>query len=613
MQFGNINVRTKIKDVLTRNVNSLIHESFCPGYDYYLFIVDEIISGPTLKLLIKDIEAYGYRSYNIVSSVYSEKPEKTSTDYLLSIESNWRKYTTYNDVECAAIFAFGSAVRVLNQSADVLWNHFINHKFNPTRYFLGKEFVNGPDKWVYPVPPTWQIYPLNQGIQGDITNWTTRFFRLQLQKAHNEEKSTKTLDMRDYHIIIAESREDCTEYMDKCCNADLLAIDTETSGLDFTSDKLGTLQFTCDGETGYVTEWKFVDKRKLKQMITSAKRVTLANAKFDMKMLWQNGCKGWYPSDDTTLLAHAMNSNRPKGLKPQTIFECGKFTGYDDELDKAKKKFGTNNYLSLPKNVLYKYAGIDPIVTWRVQRSLDERCHQIDNKLPNEKVKEWTIYKWYKNVMIPNSHVVFDVEFEGVYFDIDEFEKSKSFILSKIDHYRKEMARIWNVDENYNFKSTKRLGILFEKMKWPEIERSKAGYYSTSDDVLAEYDRKGMPGIKELKQFRAWSVGLQTFIEGWGKFLRHHEDDTYRIHPNCNLFGTASYRHSMNDPNFQQIPSRSIMSEQIKRLFTIPPSEIVVTDETTGKIYKGLPNDMINTERGIVRFADLVETDKILE
>lgn len=613
MDFGIINVKTKAKDALTRNINCLLHESFSPDYDYYLFVVDEILNRAVLKLLIKDIESFGYRSYNIVSAVNAERPLKSSTDYLLTIESNWRNYVKYNNVECSAIFAFGNAVRVLNKSADVLWTHFTNHKFNPTRYFLGSEFVNGPDKWIYPAPSNWQIYPLGQNIKGDISNWTTRFFRYQLQKALVDDKSTKGLDMRDYEIKVAESKEDCNQFLEECCNAELLALDTETSGFDFIENKLGTLQFSADGVVGYVSDWKFVDKRKLKEMINSAKRVTLANAKFDMKMIWNNGCKDWYPTDDTTLLAHAMNSNRPKGLKPQTIFECGKFAGYDDELDKAKKKFKTNNYLSLPKGILYKYAGIDPIVTWRVQKSLDERCQRIDENIKNEKIPEWTIYKWYKDVMIPNQHVVFDIEFEGIYFNIEEFENSKKFVLSKIDEFQKKLAEIWEVDDTYNFRSTQELGKLFERMGWPEIERSKFGYYSTADHVLNEYHRRGFPGIKELKQFRSWCVGLQTFIEGWGSFLRKHEDGTWRIHPNCNVFGTASFRHSMNDPNFQQIPSKSIMNKQIKKLFAIPPSIIEVTDEDTGKTYKGYPNDKINTKRGLITFSELKEDDVIID
>jgi DNA polymerase I-like protein with 3'-5' exonuclease and polymerase domains len=169
--------------------------------------------------------------------------------------------------------------------------------------------------------------------------------------------------------------------------------------------------------------------------------------------------------------------------------------------------------------------------------------------------------------------MVTQVELEGVYFSPEKFDIAEKAISEKIAALKKKLATEWNVPEDTDFSSTTKLGQLFKQMGWPEIEQSKAGNYKTSDPVLTEYERLGMPGIKTLKELRSYNVAMGTFINGWRQWMRPHEDGTYRIHPNCNTFGTSSFRHAMNDPNFQQIPSGSVIAPLIKKLFTTPEKD----------------------------------------
>jgi DNA polymerase I-like protein with 3'-5' exonuclease and polymerase domains len=224
-------------------------------------------------------------------------------------------------------------------------------------------------------------------------------------------------------------------------------------------------------------------------------------------------------------------------------------------------------------NILEKYSALDTIVTWRVFKALEKKVKWIDKHFPNEKVPEWTIERWYKDVMIPNVQMISEVEFTGIYFDKDQFDISEQKIKEKIAEYKKELSKLWNVPETFEFESTKKLGELFKKMGWPLIAESKMKTFKTSDVVLTEYESQGKPGIKTLKNLRSYSVGLNTFITGWKKYLIQHEDGTWRIHPNCNCFGTKSYRHSMLEPNFQQLPSGTVMAEWIKRLFSVPDND----------------------------------------
>jgi DNA polymerase I-like protein with 3'-5' exonuclease and polymerase domains len=175
--------------------------------------------------------------------------------------------------------------------------------------------------------------------------------------------------------------------------------------------------------------------------------------------------------------------------------------------------------------------------------------------------------------MMPNIRMVTKVEYDGVYFDPVNFTTSREAIEANIKEYKEELSKLWNVPVTFKFESSKELGDLFKQMGWPMIEMSKDGTYGTGDQVLTEYEAQDRPGIKIMKNLRSYKVALNTFIEGWGELLEQHEDGTWRIHPNCNCFGVVSYRHSMRDPNFQQLPSSSAMASHIKKLFTVPNND----------------------------------------
>jgi DNA polymerase I-like protein with 3'-5' exonuclease and polymerase domains len=400
-------------------------------------------------------------------------------------------------------------------------------------------------------------------------------------------------------------------------NSDVISIDAEMDGFHHIRNHLGCVQLTNDGQNAYFFPWEILKNHlpEFNDMLRSAKKIVGANLKFDWKFLWQNGMDTSIDyTDDIVLLSHALNSNRPKGLKPLAIFYCGKFTGYDLELDEAKKRFKISHYLQIPRKILKKYASLDVIVAWRVYHALIEQCRWIDKHFPNEKVPEWTIERWYEKVMIPNALVVTHVEYEGVYFSKKQFQISKTAIDKKIAELKQQLAKEWNIEPTFEFESTKKLGQLFKQMGWPEVEKSKLGEYKTSDVVLTEYERLKLPGIKTLKELRSYNVAKGTFIDGWGDFLIEHDDNTTRIHPNCNSFGTESFRHSMKDPNFQQLPSGSIMAPLIKKLFTVPPNvngHIYRIEDANGNAYEGLETDVIKTKRGWVQFKDLTESDEI--
>jgi hypothetical protein len=197
--FGATKTTQKLNNQDQKVSDVLLKENFDPAEErYFLFLTEHVLHKLFLDLLIKDIEKAGIRSYNIVSTISAYNPKEDSTAILLSLESDWRKYVTFNDKKCDCIIAFGSALRVLNKSADVVFYDFLDDTFNSPRYWCGSEFVNGPDCWIYPVAKTADLYPISLG--NDYSNMYTTYFRDKLKRIQTDDM-TADLDLRSYEIF----------------------------------------------------------------------------------------------------------------------------------------------------------------------------------------------------------------------------------------------------------------------------------------------------------------------------------------------------------------------------------------------------------------------------
>ena len=69
--------------------------------------------------------------------------------------------------------------------------------------------------------------------------------------------------------------------------------------------------------------------------------------------MWTNGLPVFScePTDDTGQMAHAIHSDRARGLKP-LAFYFTYFGGYDLGLDKFKSETGVINYSWVPHDIL---------------------------------------------------------------------------------------------------------------------------------------------------------------------------------------------------------------------------------------------------------------------
>ena len=620
--FGNVSASTRptqVNTIITEE--SLVVDNVIENEPYYMFLMDGKPDKDEKNCLLKDIAIAGIKSYIVISAIsckFDRQNVKSICDFFVSNKSNWTKYLNYKGMHCSGIMAFGAALYGIIKSTDLMVDMFYADKFIRPYFYLGSGFCGDYDTFVVPVDYTEDIYPKERFQDSNVT-WKTRFLKKQLDVLKDPNKWIP--DMRPLIHHVMNTKEEFDQVLKDNMNSEAVAYDTETTGLDTTTDKVVCLTITWNGQDGYYVPWNLVNKRLLVQNIESCKHRITQNGKFDCKIMWSNGLPfgSVEPTDDTGQLAHAIHSDRRHGLKPLALFHTY-FGGYDLELDKFKKQTGIERYDKIPTDILRKYAINDALSTWRVYYAMIDLVREIDKKYPNDKMPEWTIEKWYKDIMMAVYPDFIEMEARGFYVDLEEQKKSQDFIKQEIKALKEKMAIAWNIDANtFEFGSPKALGKLFESLGWPCIERAKDGTFATSDGVLSEYERLGFPGIKDLKMFRSDSVFLHTFLGeekgdglGWNAYIREEPDGQHKVHCNFIVNGTTSYRNKGTEPNLQQIPVHHKNAKYVMKMITVPQMMEYTITADNGQTYTGIGRELLKLKDGTLkRFDKITEADEI--
>ena len=117
--------------------------------------------------------------------------------------------------------------------------------------------------------------------------------------------------------------------------------------------------------------------------------------------------------------------------------------------------------------------------------------------------------------------------------------------------------------EKFNINSPKQLGvILFEKLELPVIKKTKTGY-STNADVLEKL-RDKHEIIDKITEYRQIVKLNSTYVEGLTNIINPISG---RIHSSFNQTITTTGRISSTEPNLQNIPVKTEMGRDIRKVF----------------------------------------------
>ncbi len=208
----------------------------------------------------------------------------------------------------------------------------------------------------------------------------------------------------------------------------------------------------------------------------------------------------------------------------------------------------------------------------------EERAEAIFRLCPvlKEKLEQEGMTELYNTVELPLCPVLYSMEKEGVAIDRDTLTQFGQMLARRIEALE---AEIYGYAEGtFNINSTKQLGeVLFEKLELPPVKKTKTGY-STNAEVLEKLADKH-PIVPAIMEYRMLTKLKSTYADGLLKVIR--EDG--RIHTTFQNMVTATGRLSSTEPNLQNIPVRTDLGAEIRKMF-VPRENWVFVDADYSQI-----------------------------
>ena len=186
-----------------------------------------------------------------------------------------------------------------------------------------------------------------------------------------------------------------------------------------------------------------------------------------------------------------------------------------------------------------------------------------------EELEKQGMTKLYKEIEFPLCDVLYRMEVAGIDIDRDQLIQFGEMLSQRIADCE---SLIYGYSESpFNINSTRQLGeLLFDKLGLPPVKKTKTGY-STNADVLEKLKNKH-PIIPAIMDYRMLTKLKSTYAEG---LLKQIGDDG-RIHTTFQNLVTATGRLSSTEPNLQNIPVRTDLGAEIRKMFVPKPGCVLV-------------------------------------
>ena len=177
------------------------------------------------------------------------------------------------------------------------------------------------------------------------------------------------------------------------------------------------------------------------------------------------------------------------------------------------------------------------------------------------KLRDMQLEELYYQVELPLCRVLADMEIAGFPVDRKELAAFGAVLQEATD--RTEQAIYQAAGEKFNINSPRQLGrVLFEKLQLPHGKKTKTGW-STNADVLEKL-RYDSPIVEDVLQYRQYTKLKSTYVDGLMKVI----DPDGRVSTSFQRNATATGRLSSTEPNLQNIPTRTELGSQLRRMFT---------------------------------------------
>lgn len=398
--------------------------------------------------------------------------------------------------------------------------------------------------------------------------------------------SSRLGEYEDRYEVI-QTEESLKKYINQCIENKIVAIDTETTGLDALVDKIVGFSLKTAGKkavyiplrhVSYITGQHIekqvpieVAKRELQRLSESDAKIVFYNAKFDIRFIKNDLVVKLKAYWDSYLATRLLNENEPEnGLKAIHNKYCG---------DSKKEVFSFGSlftgipFTHIPIASAYVYAARDAEITLELyefqKQFLDENSEVCRQKNLVD------LARLFREVEMPLISVLCEMEDRGIFFDTKKSEELSKKYQEKLKDC--EQVFVEFCEENYdiieNYKKTNPLHKLSTPINIASPTQiavllydvlglsNKSQTRGTGEEILLSIDH---PVCKIILDYRAVAKLITTYIDKMQKIVNKN---TGRIHCSFNQYGADTGRFSSSDPNMQNIPSHN---KDIRQMFRAP-------------------------------------------
>ena len=374
------------------------------------------------------------------------------------------------------------------------------------------------------------------------------------------EKIVKTEVNSSYVCISTEKS--LKEVIKKASKAKTIALDTETTGLDYMDTELVGISLSYQaGEAYYIPlnhDDDSVDQlaldivlKELRPLLeSSSNKIIGQNIKFDKNVLAKYGVDIASIKNDTMMMSYVLDASATRhNLDALSSYYLNyKTSTFEDVAGKGVKQI---TFDKVPIEAATNYAAEDADITLRLYEELNPRLEG-----------EASLNKLNDEIEIPLIEVLSEMEQNGAILNSKILNSQSKDLEGRIKKLEEKAYQI--AGEEFNLGSTKQLReIFFEKLKYRIIKKTPGGQPSTDEKVLAELaEEYELP--KVLLEHRTLSKLKSTYTD---KLPNQVSQSSGKVHTSFHQAVTTTGRLSSSDPNLQNIPIRTEDGRRIRQAF----------------------------------------------